>query len=122
MAADDQPAGAAVVQPDVIDMGGLSRTLEVVAMADWAVPVTPYELLAGHRVHDAPWVRSPTPGPYLELPIEGVDDYPWQQGLFVGDPFAVTDGHVEIPDGPGWGVEISATWLERADRAVSRVP
>jgi len=24
------------------------------------------------------------------------------------------DGKVQIPDGPGWGVEISKDWLEKA--------
>ena len=33
-------------------------------------------------------------GKYLELSIEGTDYYPWQQGLFREDPYAVRDGHV----------------------------
>jgi L-alanine-DL-glutamate epimerase-like enolase superfamily enzyme len=61
----------------------------------------------------------PNPGKYLELSIEGPDYYPWQEGLFLGDPFHVEGGHVEIPAGPGWGVEIDPVWLERADYARS---
>ncbi|MBV9727703.1 MAG: mandelate racemase/muconate lactonizing enzyme family protein, partial [Gammaproteobacteria bacterium] len=56
----------------------------------------------------------PNAGKYLELSIEGPDYYPWQEGLFLGDPYAVRDGQVTIPAAPGWGVEINPDWLERA--------
>jgi L-alanine-DL-glutamate epimerase-like enolase superfamily enzyme len=36
----------------------------------------------------------------------------WQVGLFRGDPFAITDGHVLVPDQPGWGIEIEPGWLD----------
>jgi L-alanine-DL-glutamate epimerase-like enolase superfamily enzyme len=41
-------------------------------------------------------------------------------GLITAIP-TVEDGCVSVPDGPGWGVEISPSWLERADRVVSEV-
>jgi L-alanine-DL-glutamate epimerase-like enolase superfamily enzyme len=50
----------------------------------------------------------------LELSIEGADYYPWQTDLFLGDPFAVTAGHVALPETPGWGVEINPRWLDKA--------
>ena len=56
----------------------------------------------------------PNAGKYLELSIEGEDYYPWQQGLFQGDPYRVEAGQVTIPDSPGWGIEINPAWLERA--------
>jgi L-alanine-DL-glutamate epimerase-like enolase superfamily enzyme len=56
----------------------------------------------------------PNPGKYLEFSIEGADYYPWQQDLFLGDPFAVEAGSVRISDEPGWGVEINPDWLKRA--------
>jgi L-alanine-DL-glutamate epimerase-like enolase superfamily enzyme len=56
----------------------------------------------------------PNAGKYLELSIEGADYYPWQQDLFLGDPYRVVDGHVTIPAAPGWGVEIDPRWLARA--------
>ena len=63
----------------------------------------------------------PNAGKYLEFSIEGPDYYPWQEGLFLGDPFAVSDGHVMIPAAPGWGVEINPQWLDRASYQVSEV-
>ena len=61
----------------------------------------------------------PNAGKYLEFSIEEEDYYPWQYGLFRGDPFAVEGGRVRIPDGPGWGVEINPDWLDRARYKVS---
>jgi len=56
----------------------------------------------------------PNAGKYLELSIEGPDYYPWQEGLFVEDPYVVREGRVTIPSAPGWGVEISPEWLKSA--------
>ena len=108
-----------VVQPDVMYLGGLARTLQVAAMADAAgLPCTPHSanlsLVTICSMHLL--AAIPNPGKYLELSIEGDDYYPWQRGLFLGDPFAVTDGHVILPDAPGWGVEVNPAWLDRATR------
>lgn len=113
-----------IVQPDVMYMGGLERTLKVAAMAAQAgLPVTPHSanlsLVTICTMHLLGAI--PNAGKYLELSIEGPDYYPWQEGLFLGDPFAVSDGMVTIPAEPGWGVEIDPRWLEKADyRASSR--
>ncbi|MGA9345243.1 MAG: mandelate racemase/muconate lactonizing enzyme family protein [Nocardioidaceae bacterium] len=106
-----------VVQPDVMYVGGVWRTLQVVELAAAAgVPCTPHSanlsLVTICTMHLLGAI--PNAGKYLELSIEGPDYYPWQTGLFTGDHFTVTDGHVEIPTGPGWGVEISPDWLSRA--------
>jgi L-alanine-DL-glutamate epimerase-like enolase superfamily enzyme len=98
-------------------MGGLSRTLEVAAIAaDAGLACTPHSanlslvtLCSMHLL-----AAIPNAGKYLELSIEGDDYYPWQRGLFLGDPFAVDDGCVTVPDAPGWGVEINPAWLEKA--------
>ncbi len=107
-----------VVQPDVMYMGGLARTLLVADMAAKAgPPCTPHSanlsLVTICTMHLLGAI--PNAGKYLELSIEGPDYYPWQEGLFLGDPFAVEDGKVAIPQGPGWGVEINPDWLQRAD-------
>ncbi|MBM4239406.1 MAG: mandelate racemase/muconate lactonizing enzyme family protein [Gammaproteobacteria bacterium] len=107
-----------VVQPDVMYMGGMTRTLTVARMAAAAgLPVTPHSanlsLVTMCTMHLLGAI--PNAGKYLELSIEGADYYPWQQGLFLGDPYRVVDGHVQIPAEPGWGVEINPQWLARAE-------
>jgi L-alanine-DL-glutamate epimerase-like enolase superfamily enzyme len=106
-----------IVQPDVMYMGGLTRTLAVARMAQHAgMPVTPHSanlsLVTMCTMHLLGAI--PNAGKYLEFSIEGADYYPWQQDLFLGDPYRVVDGHVTIPAEPGWGVEINPQWLARA--------
>ncbi len=106
-----------IVQPDVMYMGGMARTLKVAAMAHAAgMPCTPHSanlsLVTICTMHLLGAI--PNAGKYLEFSIEGPDYYPWQQGLFLGDPYAVTDGHLQVPAAPGWGVEINPEWLARA--------
>ncbi len=106
-----------VAQPDICYVGGLARALCVAQMAAAAgMPCTPHSAnLSMVTLFTMHFLRAiPNAGPYLELSIEGADYYPWQQGLFVGDPFAVRDGRVTVPDVPGWGVTINPAWLERA--------
>ncbi len=114
-----------IAQPDVMYMGGIHRTLEVCRMAAKAgLPVTPHaanlSLVTMCTMHLLKAI--PNAGKYLELSIEGLDYYPWQDGLFLGDPYLVTDGHVTVPDAPGWGVEINPDWLDRAAYRVSELP
>ena len=104
-----------IVQPDVMYMGGMSRTLEVARMAAAAdLPCTPHaanlSLVTICTMHLLKAI--PNAGKYLEFSIEGDDYYPWQRGLFLGDPFEITDGQVTVADLPGWGVEVNPTWLE----------
>jgi L-alanine-DL-glutamate epimerase-like enolase superfamily enzyme len=111
-----------IVQPDVMYMGGLTRTLRVATMAAKAgLPCTPHSanlsLVTVCTMHLLGAI--PNAGRYLEFSIEGPDYYPWQEGLFRGDPFRIEDGRATIPAGPGWGVEINPDWLSRADHRES---
>lgn len=111
-----------VVQPDVMYLGGMLRTLHVCRMAERAgLPVTPHaanlSLVTMCTMH---LLRAiPNAGKYLEFSIEGEDYYPWQSGLFLGDPYQIEDGKATVTDAPGWGVEINPAWLENAQYKVS---
>lgn len=111
-----------IVQPDILYLGGICRTLRVCRMAEAAgLPVTPHSanlslvtLFTMHLLHAIPGA-----GKYLEFSIDGADYYPWQEGLFVEDPYRIMDGHATVTDAPGWGVEISPDWLEKSSYRVS---
>ncbi len=110
-----------VLQPDICYLGGLSRTLRVAELARTSgLPCTPHSanlsMVTVFTLHMMGAIESA--GPYVEFSIEGADYYPWQDGLF--QPALVArDGKVQIPDGPGWGVEISRAWLERSEYQAS---
>ena len=105
-----------VVQPDICYLGGINRTLKVVDMAKAAgLPVTPHSanqsMVTVFTLHLMGAIENA--GPYVEFSIEGADYYPWDRGLY--EPALVArDGKVQIPDGPGWGVEINRDWLKKA--------
>ncbi|HTN98810.1 MAG TPA: mandelate racemase/muconate lactonizing enzyme family protein [Nordella sp.] len=113
-----------IIQPDVMYLGGMTRTLHVARMGARAgLPCTPHSanlsLVTLCTMHLLAAIDNP--GKYLELSIEGLDYYPWQDGLFVEDPYKVVDGHVEISNRPGWGVEVNPAWLDRAQHKVSEL-
>lgn len=105
-----------IVQPDVCYMGGIGRTLRVAKMAQEAgQPCTPHaanlSLVTVFTLHLMGAIENA--GPYVEFSIEGDDYYPWQRDLFT--PTLITkEGKVQIPDQPGWGIEINPKWLEQS--------
>ena len=111
-----------IIQPDILYLGGISRTLRVVAMAEAAgLPVTPHcanlSLVTLFTMH---LLRAiPNAGKYLEFSIEGADYYPWQQDLFVETPYTIESGHARVTDKPGWGVEINPEWLAQSAYQIS---
>ena len=112
-----------VIQPDVCYLGGLSRTLEVARLGSLAdLPCTPHSanlsLVTVFSLHLMGAIENA--GPYVEFTIEGPEYYPWTEGLFSPE-LVVTDGKVEIPQGPGWGVEINQEWLQGAIQQVSEI-
>ncbi|MEM9046216.1 MAG: mandelate racemase/muconate lactonizing enzyme family protein [Pseudomonadota bacterium] len=106
-----------IVQPDIMYLGGICRTLRVCKMAHEAgLPITPHcanlsmvTLFTMHLLRAIPGA-----GKYLEFAIEGEDYYPWQYDLFVETPYGIENGHARVTDTPGWGVEINPEWLARA--------
>ena len=113
-----------IVQPDVMYMGGMLRTLKVCKMAEAAgLPVTPHaanlSLVTMCTMH---LLRAiPNAGKYLEFSIEEADYYPWQYDIFLGEPYRIEDGKATVTDAPGWGVEINPAWLDKAQYKMSEV-
>ena len=106
-----------IAQPDILYLGGINRTLRVVDLAKSAsIPITPHcanlSLVTLFTMHLLKAI--PNAGKYLEFSIEGADYYPWQQDLFLEDPYSIDDGKVTISDKPGWGIEIRSDWLEKS--------
>lgn len=110
-----------VVQPDVCYVGGLIRALRVAALARVTdMPCTPHaanqSLVLVFTLHLLGAIENA--GSYVEFSIEPDDYYPWQVGMY--EPrLRVVDGQVRVPDGPGWGVDVTPGWLARSDHVSS---
>ncbi len=113
-----------IVQPDIMYLGGISRTMRVVEMARKAgLSVTPHcanlSMVTLFTMHLLKAI--PNAGHYLEFSIEGDDYYPWQDDLFVETPYEIVDGHAIVTDVPGWGVEIRPEWLAKSSYQITSI-
>ena len=112
-----------IIQPDILYLGGIVRTLKVAGMGQRAgLPCTPHcanlSMVTLFTMH---LLRAiPNAGNYLEFSIEGDDVYPWQRGIFVECPYGIEDGCARVSDAPGWGVEVHPEWLAKSTYQVSR--
>ena len=109
-----------IVQPDICYIGGLTRSLRVAKWADDAhLPCVPHSanvsMVTVFTLHMMGAI--PNAGPHIEFSIEPT---PWAEALF-RPALVVRDGKVDIPAGPGWGVEISPDWLDAAEHQVSEL-
>ncbi|MEM6287389.1 MAG: mandelate racemase/muconate lactonizing enzyme family protein, partial [Bacteroidota bacterium] len=102
-----------VVQPDIMYFGGLTRSVRVANAARLAgLDATPhisgYGLGFFYAAVFAACVENA--GPYHEY--KGIDDdLPAEAG---GGRLEARDGKIQVPSGPGLGVEIDPAWLARA--------
>lgn len=108
-----------IVQPDVCYVGGIARARRVAAMAaDAGLPCVPHSanlsLVTVFTLHLL--ASIPNAGPHVEFSIEPTR---WTEGLY-SPALRVCDGLVALPPGPGWGVTVAPSWLEQAERRVSR--
>ena len=113
-----------IFQPDVMYMGGLTKALKAAKIIqDGGYICTPHtanlSLVTVCTMHFLKAIKNA--GPYLEFSIEGKDYYPWQKNLFLNNPFKVDNGHVEITESPGWGVEINQNWLNSSEYKISEI-
>ena len=113
-----------VVQPDVCYVGGLTRALAVAELAEQAgLLCTPHSanlslVTVFTLPHDGRNFECRTLCRVFDRTRE--EYYPWQTGLF-SPALVARDGKVQIPEGPGWGVEISPDWLAAADYQISEL-
>ena len=106
-----------VTMKEALSLPGVWAAINFLSAAMAGLPVTPHAanlgLVTMATMH---LLRAiPNAGKYLEFSIEGEDYYPWQRGLFLGDPFRVQDGHLAVTGAPGWGLTVNPDWLAKAE-------
>ena len=113
-----------IIQPDIMYMGGITRTLKVAKMAEEKnMKCTPHaanlSLVTICTMHLLKAI--PNAGKYLEFAIEGEDYYPWQKDLFLNNPFKIEDGKIMVSEAPGWGIKINPKWIEESNYTISEI-
>lgn len=109
-------AGGAVsiAQPEPIHLGGIWRTMQVVALAE-----ANHAVVAPHNAQGpicsaiSAQLAGCTPNFYVQESFD-VFNEDWTRDL-VHPPISIVDGFVQIPNGPGLGIEVN--WDVVASRA-----
>jgi galactonate dehydratase len=104
--------GVAVLQPDVIHVGGIAALLDVASAAEAAfVSFAPHN--ASGPIATAATLQISALAPTLLLQeMFAPLDAPWRD-LVARPSIEVEDGSVAIPDGPGLGIELDERELEK---------
>ena len=102
---------ADIIQPDVCVCGGLMEMKKIAAIAEGhdvvVAPHNPMGPLAGAiNLHFAASTTN-----FLILEYRAHDKGRWRE--LVRNPWTPVDGHLAIPDAPGWGLEIDEDALYR---------
>jgi len=106
-----------IVQPDILYVGGLTRALRVAAMArEKGMSCIPHS--ANHclvTVFTLHMMRAiPNAGNFLEFSIE-YDEGINRTARELFTPYLeISNGCVDLPPEPGWGVRIKDSWLQTA--------
>lgn len=97
---------ADIVQPDVGWCGGLTELLRIAELADGhGVPVVPH----GSSVYSYHFATTRADTPFVEFLMmhhDATEVIPMFSPLLTDEPVPV-DGHLEVPDRPGFGVELN---------------
>ena len=108
-----------VLQPDILYIGGITRTLRAAVMAGEAMlKCVPHSanlsLVTLFTLHLMGAI--PNAWTFVEFSIENT---PWTDKLF-SPALEVKEGKVMIPSEPGWGATINPEWLAKAQKQVSK--
>ncbi len=112
-----------IAQPDARFIGGISEFRDVAASANaMGLQVNPHVwgssiMIAASISLTATFAPCPyarTPRPYAQEPVMEFDQTPNPiRNDLASQPFEANKGYVAIPDGPGLGIQIDETVLER---------
>ncbi len=104
---------AAIIQPDICHAGGILELKKIAAMAE-----TYYIGFAPHNpngpICTAASIQVDAATPNFLIQEFVISDEPLRSQL-QQEPYKVVDGHFEIPNRPGLGVEINEEYLDRDD-------
>jgi galactonate dehydratase len=113
-------SGIAIAQPDLSHAGGISECRRIASMAEaFGVSMAPHCPLGPIALAACLQLDFATPNTFIQEMSWGIH---YNQGtdlldyLLNPDVFAVKDGHIARPTGPGLGIEINETGVREAAR------
>ncbi len=103
--------GLRIIQPDIARVGGISEAMRIAALAEArGVRMIPHcwstDILVSATLQVIATLRD---CPYLEY---NVTDNPLRTDLLI-DPLRPTKGRIEVPTGPGLGIELNPDTIEK---------
>ncbi|MEO8345605.1 MAG: mandelate racemase/muconate lactonizing enzyme family protein [Betaproteobacteria bacterium] len=108
-----------ILQPDLCSAGGFTECRKISALAQaWHMTIVPHVWASGIGLAAAlQFLATLPPAPLALKPIEPMLEYdqsahPFRQDLIFG-AIKMQDGRVQIPTGPGLGVDINREIIER---------
>ena len=118
-----------ILQPDVVNVGGITELHRVAQMANsfgilcnphvWGSPVMiAASLHVASTVPPCPPARNPLP--YQQEPVMEFDRTPSPIREGIATPFEQSGGFLAVPTGPGLGVEIDESAVARLSVARRR--
>ena len=118
-----------IVQPDVMNVGGITEMHRVASMANafgilcnphvWGSPVMiAASLHVAAAVPECPPARVPRP--YQQEPVMEFDRTPSPIREGIAEPFDQTGGFLDVPTGPGLGVEIDEMAVRQLSVAIRK--
>ena len=112
---------AAVLQPDVIQTGGLAEARKIAAMAEMHfVSVAPHNPWSWVNTVASLHLDAVTPNFLIQELVSGTE--PWRDEVVIGRPNLDADGFFPIPEAPGLGIELDLAAAARFPPVEGRPP
>ena len=94
-----------VAMPDIGRVGGIQEARNICALAEsYGIPVSPHNFSSGILLAATIHLMAATPNTWL-LELDSSNNAVYEE-LMVA-PLEISDGHVQVPDQPGLGVELT---------------
>ena len=111
----------AVVQPDIIQSGGIAEVRKIAAMAEMHfVSIAPHNPWSWVNTMASLHVDTVTPNFLIQEVI--AEPEPWKDACVVNPPVLRADGHFDLPDAPGLGIELDLDAAKHFPQVAGRPP
>jgi galactonate dehydratase len=96
---------AAILQPDLCHAGGITEVRKIAAMAEvYYCQIAPHNPLGPISLAAGLQIAASIPNFLCQEQVSLGEGY-------IKNPFTVKDGHLELPEGPGLGIEVNEDYV-----------